>query len=381
MNLKGAKVFVTGATGFIGSRLVQWLVDVEKAQVVAMVHNFKNASRISRHPIEMVRGDVRDIAALEAAMKGCTHVVHAAVSFAGTAEQNRATTVDGTRNVCEAARKAGIKHFVYLSTVSVYGAMPPGPVDENTPCKPTDAYGQDKLDAEAVLREADGRGLSPVILRLPVVYGPWSFWSSYPMGQFRRGRVLLPDGGGICPAIYVDDAVRAIVAGSQFAGKAGAMTCLVSGPDSVTWKRFYEEHAKASLAQPAEIRMVPKEDILAWYRFNNPGRIRQIWEMRQEARVVMRIPGARLLLGFLRQVWRVLKNRGKTNEGGRLAETDMETPNKPDVWPDPAHLELMASHSTLVCNVAADTIGFRPSVSFAEGMEKTRAWMKWARLG
>src|ERR1041384_4886662 len=75
MSLKGKKVLVTGATGFIGSRLVQWLQEVEGAEVVALVRRFQNASRIARFGIDMRRGDVTDIASLRAASAGCSRLV------------------------------------------------------------------------------------------------------------------------------------------------------------------------------------------------------------------------------------------------------------------------------------------------------------------
>jgi len=385
MSLSHARILVTGATGFIGSRLVQWLVEVEKARVVAFVHQFKNASRISRYPVEMVQGDVTDVASLKKAMEGCTHVVHAAVTFAGTAEQNRAITVDGARTVCDAARSVGISRVVYLSTIDVYGTTPPGVIDESTSCHPSGSYGQDKLDAEQVFREAARTGLTPVILRLPVVYGPWSFWSTYPMDQFHRGCVVLPDeGSGICNAMYVDDAVQSIVCALTSATDTDVVTCLVSGPDKISWKQFYEEHGKARGDKPAMPRFLPKADILAGYhgeQFNSTeGLLRRLWNIRGEARIVMRLPGAGRILNSIRTVRRNLLNRGNGINASPVAPLKVAVTSLPDILPDAAHLELMASQSFIESRAAEKLIGFRPSVSFAEGIEKTRLWLLWANL-
>src|ERR1035437_10260366 len=105
MNLRGQKVFVTGATGFIGGRLVEKLVLDEGAEVVALVRKFKNASRLARFPIKMVAGDVLDADALNRAMDGCSYAVHCAMDGSGTNAENRRVTVEGTRNICQVAEK------------------------------------------------------------------------------------------------------------------------------------------------------------------------------------------------------------------------------------------------------------------------------------
>ena len=377
MSLSNARVLVTGATGFIGSRLVQWLVEVEKANVVAFVHQFKNASRISRFPIEMIQGDVSDLSSLTVAMQGCTHAVHAAVSFVGTTKQNRRITVEGARNVYKACRRNGIQRVVYLSTISVYGKTPAGAIDESTPCSPIDSYGRDKLDAEAIFREADGTDFKPVVLRLPVVYGPWSFWSKYPMEQFCQGAIILPDdGSGICNAMYVDDAIQCIICALHANTDLGSVTCLVSGPDRITWRQFYEEHGKARGDNPARLRYLPKTTILRhskWYKVLP----RHLWSLRGEALIVLRMPGVRIFLRALKSIDRGLRKR---QVAPFTVPVTVPAPDIQDIWPNPAHLELMASQSLIENRITEKLIGFRPTVSFADGMEKTRSWLLWAGL-
>lgn len=368
MSLRGKTILVTGATGFIGSRLVQWLHEVEGARVVALVHHFKNASRLSRFPVELRRGDMLDPDSLAAAVKGCDLIVHAAVTFAGSAQVNRRTTVDGARNLCAAALAAGIKRVVYLSTISVHGDTPPGPFDLSTPCRPGDAYGRNKLESERIFQQFVPQGLSPVILRLPVVYGPWAFWSDYPAGQLARGRVILPEGGGLCNALYVDDAVRAVVAGLEHAGDAAAVTCLISGPAPVTWTTYYEEHGKAMRGYPTQIlerplRTIRKAGRAPWYL--------RLWSVRQEARILMRIPGAWKAAIFL---WP--HGQRLARKAGLLAP-DGTPPPPVDVYPHPSHIALMSAHSVIDGMTSGSAIGFTPVVGFAEGMERTRRWLAW----
>jgi hypothetical protein len=95
----------------------------------------------------------------------------------------------------------------------------------------------------------------------------------------------------------------------------------------------------------------------------------------------LRIPGARPFFRSLRIIYRQLLTKKQTD--AIVSATTVVTdpmPNIPDVWPNPAHLELMASQSLIENCAAEKLIGFRPTVSFAEGMEKTRSWLIWAGL-
>src|SRR5439155_24367624 len=84
-SLQGKRVLVTGATGFIGGRLIERLILEQGAEVVALVHQFRNASRLARFPLSMVGGDVTEAAVVKKAAEGCDAIVHCAVTFVGTA--------------------------------------------------------------------------------------------------------------------------------------------------------------------------------------------------------------------------------------------------------------------------------------------------------
>lgn len=378
MSLNNARILVTGATGFIGSRLVAWLDEVEHAQVVALVRQFKNASRISRYPIEMRSGDVRDIESLRNAMRNCTHVVHCAMSVTGSAQENRLVTVNGAENICRVARESGVRRIVYLSTISVYGETPPGRLNEQTLCRPKDAYGQDKLDAEAVFAREHTKDMSCVTLRLPVVYGPWSYWSTHPIGQLQKGRVILPDdGAGKCNSLYVDDAVRAIVCGLGASVENQAVTCLISGATPVTWRRYYEGHGSA-LDTPVIISGMPTETLRRTLdaKASKPV-VQRLWNLRDEARIVLRIPGAQYGYDSLKAVIRLLIPAKKSAAPSGEVET---VEQRPEVYPERGHVELMASQSSADITRARQVLGFQPQVTFEEGAVRTAAWFRWSGL-
>lgn len=171
------RVFLTGGTGLLGSHLAQDLRS-HGHEVVALHRRAADTLVLEESECELVEGDIRDDAeALAPLMDGCSHVCHAAaLVYAGGAwPKVRAVNVDGTRNVFTAARLAGVRHGVHLSSVAVYGSVN-GPVDESSPTDsdlpPNDLYARSKREAEEVVRGIEEkRGFPVTILRPAAVYG------------------------------------------------------------------------------------------------------------------------------------------------------------------------------------------------------------------
>jgi len=123
-------------------------------------------------------GDIRDAAAIRAATEGCRAVVHVAGKFRfwGRREDFFAVNLEGTGNALEAARRAEVEQFIYISTIAVVGAPRTGVViDETYPPSPQDDYQRSKLEAERlVLRYHREHGLPALALRPGAFYGPGS---------------------------------------------------------------------------------------------------------------------------------------------------------------------------------------------------------------
>ncbi|WAS90914.1 NAD-dependent epimerase/dehydratase family protein [Nannocystis punicea] len=163
------KILVTGATGKVGSRLARRLADRGR-HVRALVRDPGRAEALRGRDVELVRGDLLDVASLEAAVRGVDAVVHCAAFFRGaTPEQAHAVNDLGTQNLASAARAASVKRFVFTSTGLVYGATGGRLAREDDPCTPAAAYPASKLAAERALFALDG--LDVRVLRLPFVYG------------------------------------------------------------------------------------------------------------------------------------------------------------------------------------------------------------------
>jgi nucleoside-diphosphate-sugar epimerase len=206
------RILVTGGHGFIGAVACDRL---------ARQHEVIAASR--RSGVDVTRPET-----LAPALAGVEAVVHCAVD-------GRASIVEGTANLLAAARAAGVRRFVHLSSVAVYGAAE-GAVRESTPRVPADAgYGLWKAEAEALV-EAE-RAMEVVILRPALVYGPGDpLWIGKMARRLRHGSLgTLGDAGeGLADLVHVRDVAEAIAL--ALAGRPG--TCNLGGPEPVTWNAY-----------------------------------------------------------------------------------------------------------------------------------------------
>ncbi|HPG40380.1 MAG TPA: NAD(P)-dependent oxidoreductase [bacterium] len=113
------KVLVTGASGFLGSRLVEVLLQ-KKYQVKAMVRPKSNREFLDKMPVEVFVGDLGDKESLRGIMDGVDMVIHAGATTFGTFEEQKRGTIEGTKYMLDLAQQAGIKKFVHVSSLVVY---------------------------------------------------------------------------------------------------------------------------------------------------------------------------------------------------------------------------------------------------------------------
>jgi dihydroflavonol-4-reductase len=211
---------VTGATGHVGCNLVRALLG-RGHSVRALVH-LRPGDGLSGLDVQTVAGDVRNPADMDRACAGidtCFHLA-AVISISGDkGGRVSSTNVEGVRTVAGAARRAGVRRFVHVSSVHAYDLDVEGPLDEAGPrAKQTDpAYNRAKRDGEAALREEIAAGLPAVIVNPSGVLGPNDFEPS------RMGRVFLGLARRRLPALieggfdWVDvrDVASAIIAAAE----------------------------------------------------------------------------------------------------------------------------------------------------------------------
>jgi UDP-glucose 4-epimerase len=183
VELEGAQVLVTGGAGTIGSTVCDQLVTAGARRIVVLDNLVRGreanlASALSSGRVELVEGDIRDLALLDRLTRGCDVVFHlAAIRITQCAEEPRLALevlADGTFNVLEAAVAHRVKKVVASSSASVYGLAEQFPTDErHHPYNNDTLYGAAKVFNEGLLRSFQAMyGLDTVALRYFNVYGP-----------------------------------------------------------------------------------------------------------------------------------------------------------------------------------------------------------------
>ncbi|MCC6175837.1 MAG: NAD-dependent epimerase/dehydratase family protein [Chloroflexi bacterium] len=228
IELRGARVFVTGGAGFIGSYIVDQAL-AAGAERIVVVDDFvrgrhENLARaIMTGRVHVVEGDIRDAALVNGLMAGCDLVFHqAALRITQSAEEPiRAIEVmiNGTQHVLEAAVRHGVKKVLAASSASVYGEASYLPMDEDHPFNNRTLYGAAKIANEQMLRSyAEMHGLRYVALRPFNVYGPrMDVFGAYTEVMIRwlerlsRGErpIIFGDGLQTMDFVYVEDVARA----------------------------------------------------------------------------------------------------------------------------------------------------------------------------
>ena len=183
MNLKEKRVLVTGADGFIGSHLTEYLVPrAAKVKALCLYNSFNDWGWLEQSPllgqIEVVSGDIRDPFFCKELLKEVDLVFHLAaliaIPYSYVAPASYVdTNVQGTLNIVEAARQLGTQKVMHTSTSEVYGTAQYVPIDEKHPLQPQSPYSASKIGADAMAMSYYNAFETPVFVARPFnPYGP-----------------------------------------------------------------------------------------------------------------------------------------------------------------------------------------------------------------
>lgn len=166
---------VTGAGGFVGRHLVEYLV-AEGVRVRAMVRREAQAKELRDLVEEVVIADLQKPETLARAVEGVAGVYHIAALFRleGVSDDVfHAINAEGVRHMLDASIAAGVKRFIHCSTNGVHSDIDNPPADETAPFKPADIYQVTKLEGEQIaMRYFEEGRISGVVLRPTMIYGP-----------------------------------------------------------------------------------------------------------------------------------------------------------------------------------------------------------------
>jgi nucleoside-diphosphate-sugar epimerase len=312
------KVLITGANGFIGGTLMRYYQN--QGQDVIGVDLVGNGA-------DILEGDISQPHTISHLLKECDVIVHTAALVSNAMKDSDMWRVNvlATRNLITAAKEHKVRRFVQISSVVAYGNSAEGELDENQPVHADGgSYVLTKLASEhVVLSEQANDDIEIVILRPGDAYGPGSRpWIITPLEAISKNQFMLPEKGeGFFRPIYIDDLVRGIATATSHPDAAGEIFNLSCEGYMLT-KDYFAPHYE-------------------WLQKKGP--------MLVSTKLALRISSIASTMANL---------MGNLNEAS------------------PSTVMQLSTKSWFSIKKAEHILGWRPEVSFEEGMKTTHEWAK-----
>jgi nucleoside-diphosphate-sugar epimerase len=313
---KPEKVLITGANGFIGNTLMRYY-KTQKVPVVGI--------DLIGNDDDIVQGDIANPETISHLLESCDVVVHTAALVSNSIADSDMWRVNvlATRNLIAAAEKYKVRRFVQLSSIVAYGNAAEGELDEDQPVHADGgSYVLTKLASEHTVLAAQARSsLELVIIRPGDVYGPGSRpWIILPLEAINKGQFMLPaKGEGFFRPIYIDDLVRGIalaVSTQEASGEIFNLSC----EGYISTKEFFSHHYQ--------------------------------WKNKRGPMVV----STKLALFAAAVATKIANLTGGVNEASAATITQLCT------------------KSWFSITKAERILGWKPEISFDEGIERSRLW-------
>lgn len=264
MRLGMKKILITGATGFVGSNLIKRLLR-EDVRLTATVLAGEDVGFLPPEVELVVAAPLSESSDYSAALQGVDAVIHLAArvhimddTSADPLDEFRKVNVAGTMKLACDAVKAGVKRFVYVSSIKVNGEESDTPYTPNSPPNPSDPYGVSKWEAEQGLRKIEAEtGLEMVVVRPTLVYGPGVKANFLNMMKVVQRGIPLPFARitNKRSLIYIGNLVDALFECAVHPAASG-QTYLVSDGDDVSTPELIRRTA-AALGGSARLFPVP----------------------------------------------------------------------------------------------------------------------------
>lgn len=256
------KVFITGATGYIGHRLAHNFAS--RGHIVhALVRSPQKADTLQHKNIVLFSGDVNNNRALTEASRGCDVSIHTAAFaaiYAKDPSQFEKINIAGTREVLNASQENGVKKFIFISSAGVLGPSSLGPVTELTERSIPyfNEYERTKGVAQSFVLQQNSENMPTVALNLTRVFGPGLLTEANATTRLvdkvakQSWRIIPGNGKSVGNYVFIDDVIQACHRAIE-KGRGGHN--YIIGADNLSFNEFFETVKKLSGANHAMIKM------------------------------------------------------------------------------------------------------------------------------
>ncbi len=272
MNLQNKTILITGIGEFVGLRTAE-LASARGMKVCGLQSSSDKSKKAQNLGDKVIVGSVTDPATASRACQGVDIVLHAAevAQEGGSLEKFREVNVGGTINIAQAAKDAGVKTFVHLSSGLVYGFNYADRITEEGPLSgENNPYCQTKIEAEKALLQLNSPpDFGIIIIRPGDVYGPGSIpWIVRPLLLMRQKLFAYAnDGRGVINHVYIDNLIQAIFLAIE-KETYGEIFNVTDGQET-TWKEYFMRLAEiAGLPAPFSL---PKDELKLFLKVRNQG--------------------------------------------------------------------------------------------------------------
>ncbi|MCX7592980.1 MAG: NAD(P)-dependent oxidoreductase [Fischerella sp.] len=272
MDFQNQTLLITGIGEFIGLRTAE-LAIAKRMKVRGLQNSLDQAKKAQNLGAKVIIGNITDPAIAELACQGVDIVIHTdeIAKEGGSIEEFREVNVGGSINIAKAAKTAGAKTFVYISSALVYGFNYPNRVTEDGPLSgENNPYCQTKIEAEkALLQMNNPPNFGVIIIRPGDVYGPGSIpWIVRPLLLMRQKLFAYAnDGQGVINHLYIDNLIEAIFLALEKA-TYGEIFNITDGQET-SWKEYFVRLAEmAGLPAPFSL---PKDELKLFLKLRYQG--------------------------------------------------------------------------------------------------------------
>jgi nucleoside-diphosphate-sugar epimerase len=253
------KILVTGAGGFIGHNLCNYLVSQRHNVIGVDLHYQEEAAKEPRSGFQPKVGDFRNWEKMKEWLSGVDAVIHLASVHLQISLDKKAywdINVHSLRPLLDLAMQSGVQRFVHVSSVGVYGNLKKWPAKEETPCVPQSIYGETKLAGEMEVRKfSEETGFPVVIIRPAWVYGPYCPRTLKIYRSLRKGRfIMIGNGENLRHPIYISDMLEAFRLAMK-ADSAVGESFIIAGQRPITTNELVESFCKELNVPNPKIRI------------------------------------------------------------------------------------------------------------------------------